>query len=104
MEPNTSHVITSFSPPAPSIEVSDNPPIATPTEIDLEERGIHNETMEIDSSDDEAALTRARQHFRRAAGSVKDNKSPITKRTKRSKSRTTRVQGGTISRPSNNHV
>ena len=26
MEPNTSHIITSFSTPAPSIEVSDNPP------------------------------------------------------------------------------
>jgi hypothetical protein len=105
MERNTNQAINFPSTPAPTInEIQENPPIATPMDTESEVHTSQNEKMDIDSSDDEVALVRSRQHTRRIAVSAKDNKSPITKRTRRSKSRTPRGKGGPVSHPSDPHV
>jgi hypothetical protein len=105
MERNTNQAINFPSTPAPTInEIQENPPIATPMDTESEVHTSQNEKMDIDSSDDEVALVRSRQHTRRIVVSAKDNKSPITKRTRRSKSRTPRGKGGPVSHPSDPHV
>lgn len=73
--------------------------------MELEEPPQQAQLMDVDSSDDEAAITRSRRTDRRiAAAATTGNKSPIPKRPKRSKSRTPKGQGGLSSRPGNRNV
>jgi hypothetical protein len=88
---------TSASLPSDPQENNPEHPIsATPTETEAENHSAQATTMEIDSSDDEEALARTRVTSRRMTMPAKDTKSPITKRPKRSKSRTPRARGGTL--------
>jgi hypothetical protein len=104
MDKNHNQDINSPRPHEINSDSSAYPPIATPTEMEVEVQSVHGHPMEIDSSDDEVALARSRQPSRRAAASAKANKSPNTKRTKRSTSRTPRARAGPTSRSAANNV
>jgi hypothetical protein len=84
---------------------TENGQVALLMDMELEEPPQQAQLMDVDSSDDEAAITRSRRMDRRtAAAATTGNKSPIPKRPKRSKSRTPKGQGGPSSRPGNRNV